>query len=283
VADVSVALNGLSGRLYRHARDRYSGFATTSPADVVVDVEVVTSGDIQCWPRFAAVVEPLPISPTAYRLSRQGEPFDAEIDVDAGTCTAVIADDILRLDLFLSTLYSILLALKGRMLVYGAAVHVEGHAVLIAGESSSNDAALMSAGFTDVIVDGMAAVARDGEGFNVYSTPFLCETCREPRFGIHARDRKAPLTALYLSRPDETNCISQPRTGSVLFTVLGYTHFFGPHELSPTVYSIVEDLLLSRFAGELHWTPTKEVVPLVESLASPSAHACRGDDESIAP
>ncbi len=105
------------------------------------------------------------------------------------------SNNISVLENFFRVYYSIFLLKNGGMLLHSAGVEVDGKGFVFVGQSGSGKTTisrvLMSHGF--VYSDDIVAIRREGEIFNLYSTPFRGE---ETLF--HREFRSVPLRKIFL-------------------------------------------------------------------------------------
>jgi hypothetical protein len=249
----------ISDPWFEHAlSERYSAFLTEDrpmlSLEFVKDDSLASQGPYE----VPAQVERIAEGRDAFRLSWHYDPFDAVVDLDAGTGTFRMRTGIYCFDAFLRVLYSILLARSGGALVHGAAVKTARGAWLMVGMSGAGKSTLCQQGFETVLGNELVAIRREGEGFRVCGTPFWGDS-------VPGRvSESAELVRLCMLRKGGGNTIAPARRADALMTVLACAIFFGPPELSGSVLHLCSDLVETTFHGALHFEPTPAIVPLIE-------------------
>jgi hypothetical protein len=241
--------------------ERYSAFVTED-APVLTLEHVRDDSLVSHSPcTVAAQVERLEQGREAFRLHWLYDPFEALVDLDAGSGTFRMRTGLYCFDAFLRVLYSILLARSQGALLHGAAVKTATGAWLMVGMSGSGKSTLCDQGFGTVLSNELVAVRRDGGRFRVFATPFWGDS-------VPGRvSESARLVRTCLLRKGGGNMIAHAGRTDALMTVLACTIFFGPPELSGAVLHLGGDLVETTFCGALHFEPTPAIVPLVEAEA----------------
>jgi hypothetical protein len=237
---------------------RYSAFLTDDPASLSLEFARDDSLTSEVPFEVSARIEPIEGRDDAFRLSWRYDPFDASVDLDAGTGTFRMRTGVYCFDAFLRVLYSMLLVRSGGALIHGAAVKTLHGAWLMVGMSGAGKSTLCGQGFRTVLSDELVAVRRDGDGFHIFSTPFWGDSVPGKV------SESAGLVRLCLLRKGGGNRLAPTGRTEALMTLLACTVFFGPAESSGSVLDLCSDLVEARYRGALHFEPTPAIVPLIE-------------------
>lgn len=265
IADINCSFRGLAGPFADEVLARYAAFRVedVSQPDLVVDV-LVDAGMNAVTPASAddpiVSVERTDSSGDHFRLVREDNPFEAQVDLTEGTASVRLVPNLYCFDSLVRVLYSLLLSRRGGALLHGVSIKFGERAFIAVGQSGAGKTTLARQGFSRVLSDELVAVTRNGSGrsFRAHGTPFWGE------FVAGTVQDSASLHAVYLLRKGVTNRVVPISTTRAVLELLGCTFFFGPAECSDDILNLCADLAETKLAGELHFRPTSDVVAYLE-------------------
>lgn len=193
----------------------------------------------------------------AYHVERFDNPFKAMVDFSTGKVEVEMSHNLYCFDSFLRVLYSMLLAREEGALLHAAGMKNFQGGYILLGVSESGKTTMANLSEDIVLSDELIAVRRENGAYYVFSTPFWGE------FVAGKVSDMARLEAAYLLVKDKEDFVKPIKRSNAVREILGCTLFFGPEDLTASIFDFCVDLACQVPVRELHFRPTREAFSLI--------------------
>lgn len=256
IADIGCRVKSYDADFMRLLSQRYSSFLSSGEVSFEVDMEVKSSTDNIPLLSDDPVVEVVS-SNNSWVVRRLDKPFEANVDLKSRRIDLSVTGSECCFDSFLRILYSMLLVQAGGMFFHAASIKNSSGACILLGASGSGKTTLARLATDTVLSDELVAVRRANGTFYAFSTPFWGE------FAAGNTNEKAELKAVYLLKKDTENFVKPIKRQEAILETLSCTLFFGPEELTKSVFDLCFDLLTTIPVEELYFRPSSAVFDLI--------------------
>ena len=234
--------------------NRYGGFVNPEAQPIFAfDVEIAPPGRV-------TYEKELRVSAAEGRWVIERGDFHAECDLASGKGRIRQPANLYSIEAALRILHSLLLALRGGLLVHAASAVRHGDAYLFAGVSGAGKTTITRLAPPDatLLTDEISYLRREGSGYVAYGTPFAGE------LGEPGRNVRAPLAGLFLLEHGAENRVVPVEKAEAVRGLMRHVLFFARDEtLVKMVFQTVCDFVKNVPVRRLIFTPDQRVWELV--------------------
>jgi hypothetical protein len=259
--DVVVKIGGIPVRLLTHdlsflrvVKDRYSGFVSSGPADIHLNLDLASPGRI-------SELEDVRVVRDARHWRAERADFRLDWDSEKGGGNVRQSANPYSLDAALRILHSLLLARQKGFLLHAASAVRHGRAFLFFGPSGAGKTTIarLAPADTTLLTDEISYVRRDPGAYMAYGTPFTGELAKI------GENISAPIAACYRLVQSSTNRLSPLSPTEAVGAVLESVLFFAEDpELVNLVFQSICDFVCQLPVYRLEFMPDQSVWDLIQ-------------------